>query len=127
MARWLYGGTAGSGWETERSGESIIGTKDGCIKVRSIRRTPDGDRWGGEEWKAMTGVPWEAVPGHPDRELKSRVIMPRTDIQAVPEPVEPERQVRRLYIKAREVLKYGATAGCEGCRAAVRGGEPCSH
>ena len=75
----------------------------------------------------MKGVPWEAVPGHPDRDLKSKVIMPRMEPQAIPEPAEPERQVRRLYIKAKDVMKYGATAGCEGCRAAVRGGESRGH
>ena len=70
----------------------------------------------------MKLVPWEAVPGHPDRELKSKVIMPKMEAQSIPELAEHEKQVRRLYIKARDVLKYGATAGCEGCRAAVRGG-----
>ena len=35
----------------ERSSESIIGTEDGCIKVRSTMRKPERDRWGGEEWK----------------------------------------------------------------------------
>ena len=69
----------------------------------------------------MKGVPWEAVPGHPDRELKSKVILPRMEAQAVPEPAELARQVRRLYINTRDVLKYGAAAGCEGCRVAVRG------
>ena len=99
-----------------------IGTKEGCIKVRSVRRKPEGDRWNAEEWKAMQGVPWEAIPGHPDRELKSTVSLPKMEVQAVPEPAEPERQVRRLHIKARDVLEYGAIAGCEGCKAAARGG-----
>ena len=106
----------------ERSGEAIVGTKDGCIKVRSLRRKPVGQRWGSTVWKSMKGVPWEAVPGHPERELKSKVIMPSMDVQQPPKPEEKERQVRRFYIKARDVLKYGATAGCEGCKAAVRGG-----
>merc|ERR1711951_139466 len=55
----------------------------------------------------MKGVPWEAVPGRPDRELKSKVIMPKMEVQLVPEPVEREKEVRRLYIKAWGVLKYG--------------------
>ena len=108
--RWHSGIWLGN---SERSGEPIIGTEEGCIKVISVRRKPDGGRWNSEEWKSMKGVPWEAVPGHPDRELKSKVILPRMEVQATPEPPEPERQVRRLYIKARDVLKCGATAGCE--------------
>ena len=61
--RWHSGIWLGS---RERSGEPIIGTRDGCIKVRSVRRKQESERWSGEEWRAMKGVPWEAVPGHQD-------------------------------------------------------------
>ena len=122
--RWHSGVWLGA---RERSGESIIGTADGCIKVRSIMRKPESDRWKGGEWQSMKGVPWEAVPGHPDRDLKSKVIMPSMEPQAIPEPADPEKQVRRLYINARDIMQYGATACCEGCKAAVRGGESRGH
>merc|ERR1711973_169910 len=32
-----------------------------------------------------------------------------------------------MYIQKKDVEKYGATAGCEGCKAAVRGGEARPH
>ena len=54
---------------------------DVYIKVRSLRKKPEGERWGGSAWKEMRGVPWEAVPGHPERELKSKVIMPSMEVQ----------------------------------------------
>ena len=96
--RWHIGVWLGT---RERSGESSIGTADGCIKVRSILMKPESDRWQGGEWKGMKGVPWEAVPGHPDRDLKSKVSMPSMGPHAIPEPADHERQVRRVYIKAR--------------------------
>ena len=49
--------------------------------------------------------------------------MPSMEPQAIPEPADPEKHVIRVYIKARDVMTYGATAGCEGCKAAARGGE----
>ena len=60
-----------------RGGEIIVGTLEGCMKVRSIRRRPDGEGWNAEECNAMRGVPWEVMPGHPDRELKRKVLMPK--------------------------------------------------
>ena len=72
----------------------------------------------------MRGVPWEVVPGHPDRELKSRVLLPKAAPVPGPEAEVREVPVRRMYIQRRDIDKYGATAGCEGCRAAVRGGSP---
>ena len=42
--RWKEGVWLGN---RERSGEAIIGTPDGCIKVRSLQRKPEEQRWGG--------------------------------------------------------------------------------
>ena len=67
----------------------------------------------------MRGVPWEVVPGHPDRELKSKVLMPKMEPAAPPKVDEEEPRVRRMYIQRKDVEKYGATARCEGCKAAV--------
>ena len=116
-ARWRKGVWLGI---RDRSGEIIVGTAGGCIKVRSIRRRPEGERWNKEGWHGMRGVPWEAVPGHPDRELKSKVLLPRAAPVQGPEVEAREQPVRRMYIQRRDVAKYGATAVCEGCKAAVR-------
>ena len=123
----MPGGGKEYGWESETAVEIIVGTAEGCIKVRSIRRRPEGERWNKEEWHGMRGVPWEAVPGHPDRELKSKVILPRAAPVQGPEGEAREQPVRRMYIQRKDVAKYGATAGCEGCKAAVRGGEARNH
>ena len=61
----------------EVSGEHIIGTPDGCLKTKDIRRKPESDRWKWESIADVKGTPWEPVPGHADRELKSRVFMHR--------------------------------------------------
>ena len=75
----------------------------------------------------MRGLPWEVVPGHPDRELKSKVLLPRAALVQGPEMEIREQPVRRMYIQRKDIARYGATAGCEGCKAAVRGGEARNH
>ena len=53
--------------------------------------------------------------------------MPKMEPTMPPQVDQEEPKVRRMYIQRKDIDKYGATAGCEGCRAAVRGGEARPH
>ena len=56
--------------------EVIIGTAEGCIKVRDVRRFGvDADKWKKEAVEAVKGTPWEPVPGQSSLELKSKVTI----------------------------------------------------
>ena len=47
-----------------RSEEYYIGTEEGVIKVRTIRRYGlKEQQWDVEKMKKMQGTPWEPVPG----------------------------------------------------------------
>ena len=96
----------------EESGENIIATADGCIKVRSIRRKAPEDRWSNALLDQVKGSPWEPVPGHPDREIKTKVMIatPAAEME-VPEPVAREMAPKRVYIRKRDIEKYGTTVG----------------
>ena len=49
----------------DESGENIIGTREGIIKVRTMRRKgSSAERWEQGELDKFTGTPWEPVPGH---------------------------------------------------------------
>ena len=111
------------------SGEKIIGTAAGCVKARSIKRKPEAERWDVEMMKSLRGTPWEVVPGHKDRALQCRVIVDRTDRgQDVPGmPAEPEEVIGIIYITKRDLIKYGRTEGCPGCRASLREGDSKPH
>ena len=89
----------------ERTNESIIGTNQGCLKVRSIKRKPDGLRWKGTQWDNLQGVPWEPVPGREGIHLKSKVTIPRILTDSIPEPAVNRKQPRRVYINKKEVLQ----------------------
>ena len=71
----------------DRSAETIVGTPEGCIKVRSVRKMPEGQKWGGERWTGMKGTPWSPVPGRPGSEIKSRVVMPDMERVRMPEAI----------------------------------------
>ena len=124
-------------WETgvwlgmrDRTGEYLIGTSRGVIKVRTVRRKAEMDKqWDVEVMKGMRGVPWEPVPGRGGIEIKSRVEMPKTE--GMPPRIEeppPKEYVRRIpKIKRDDVREWGLTPGCQGCVAANRGGPPRNH
>ena len=67
----------------------------------------------------------EVIPGHPERELKSRVLIERqpreVDEQRFTD--EPEEIIKMFYIKKKDLAKYGTTEGCHGCQAYLQGGE----
>ena len=42
--------------------EVLVGTEDGTVKARSVRRKPWRDRWNSEEIRKVKGAPWRPVP-----------------------------------------------------------------
>ena len=62
----------------------------------------------------IKGVPWEVIPGHPERELKSRVLIekPQPDSGEQRAVNDPDELIKRFYIKKRDLAKYGTTEGC---------------
>ena len=48
----------------EESGEIIVGTNEGVIKVRTVRRKgSEEERWNIVQLNDMKGSPWEPQPG----------------------------------------------------------------
>ena len=61
----------------DRTNEVIIGTSEGVIKVRDIKRhSIEKDRWDLAKFNAFQGLPWEPIPGRQGIELKCRVNIP---------------------------------------------------
>jgi len=103
------------------SGEIIVGNQEGVVKVRTFAVRPRGEQWILEELTQLKGTPWEPIPGRGRIELKSRVHIPTdTDGNELKEPEARKEQIRRLKIRREDVIKYGITLGCPGCRAVNR-------
>ena len=61
----------------DESNEIFVGTPQGVLKVRTIRRRADKEgRWNWEQFEAMRGVPWEPIPGREGIEVKASIYMP---------------------------------------------------
>ena len=71
------------------------------------------------------GVPWKASSSEDSEEGIMRAVdigmeMPEVEIPRAPR--EDRRPVpRRLYIRAKDIERHGATPNCKGCIATLRG------
>ena len=107
------------------SGEIVVGTSDGVYKTRTVKRKPYEHRWAKGNLDFVGGVPWKTSVDQGEVEE----VMPAVDIgMEMPEveiqrpPADERRPIpRRVYIKARDIDKYGATINCKGCVATLRG------
>ena len=100
----------------------LIGTSGGVYKVGCIKTKPDGEQWSKEMVKSIVGSPEQPQPGVNARRIttfakkKLDVESERPEARFEP-PSEPVPVPRNVYVMKADVIKYGATPGCPGCRA----------
>ena len=64
----------------DRTNEVIVGTSEGVIKARDIKRySSEKEKWALDKFNEVKGVPWEPIPGRQGIEIKARVNMPVDD------------------------------------------------
>ena len=104
---------------------SLLLNLSGVLKTRTVQRKAYEHRWHKQDMDMGGGVPWKASTSV-DSEMG---IMPAVDIgMEMPEvdiprvPKEDNCPVpRRLYIRAKDIERHGATSNCKGCIATLRG------
>ena len=69
------------------SGEVIVGTADGVLRTRTVRRRPEEQRWTSDCLDMVGGLPWKP---NPSDDLGGEV-MPAIDMPMA----EPEVEIRR--------------------------------
>jgi hypothetical protein len=101
-----------------RTDEALVGTRDGVVRARTIRRLGPAQRGEKELLNAIKGVVWKPVPSSA-ADVIPVVIMADPVVGPVALPLEPEAHVpgphgpRRVYIrKDKELRQYGYTQGC---------------
>lgn len=111
------------GFIREASCEHIVGTTEGVVKARTVRRREvEEDKWNKELFNQFQGTPWKPVPGRSGDELRVRVSIPDTrPVEAPPRPSQEEAARRGVIITKEMVNKYGFTSRCAGCQAINRG------
>ena len=117
----------------QKSDEALIGTENGVIKVRSVRRVVEEKRWEAKLFMGLKGTPQQPIPGRIDDHVPTatgkmgskedehdhQVPMPdlpeadpHIDLRAAP---APDRSAPRMYVKQTDIDKYGKTVACPGC------------
>ena len=97
--------------------EVLVGTSEGTVKARSVRRKPWSSRWNLEDINNIKGAPWRPVPGEENEEVHVAIQIGDEGIIPPRPRQEPEEaKPRRVFIKRDDVVEHGATAGCPGCR-----------
>ena len=121
-SRWDYGLYLGF---STRSMESNIWTPDGMEKARNIRRLTEDKRWDADMILRVSSAPWSR------RKPQESFEMPKEDDKQqrteAPKAEAPKTKVLRMKIRKGEVIKYGPTPGCAGCKAAVHGRYTANH
>ncbi len=105
----------------------MVGTRDGVVKVKTVKMLDGVQRRDGDLLKTLCGLPWEPLQGDPEGEVAPtvrRVQSIRVEAEQVAAPSElppavPAKALvrRSFYVKKDDVEKYGQTAGCPGCAA----------
>ena len=101
------------------SSEVLIGTREGVVRSRAIRRRPEEERWDAVSMLSVTGTPARPNPQMPGHDVPVHIEVPIPDTREVPgepAPARVETEARRTYLKARDFVKHGWSEGCEGCR-----------
>ena len=103
-----------------------MATKAGVNKARSVRRTPEKDRWSNDCTDWVKHVPWHFHKGHPEaygeipeekiEETRTGAVRPVDDMES-PLVVVRTRQVppRAFQTRKEDVEVHWYTKGCAGC------------
>lgn len=118
----------------ERTEETIIGTKRGVLKCRTVSRLAEHERWDKEAVLNMKGLPWETIPGKVSMHIPVEItdggqeVQVDEEVNKVPGNDEDgdEATVKlrggpdKLHISRKAIAKYGTTPGCPACNEITR-------
>ena len=124
--KWGEGFFLGKWW---RSGEAVIGTKDGILRAGTNRRVGGHRRWDREGLEQVRGVPWQWDPeqGEVHADLKVRWLTEEEWDRGGAVYGDEGKKVYRLRLRKVDFLNHGFTEGCVGCQALISGAEARGH
>ena len=114
-----------------RSDEILVATEHGVVKTRTIRRRPEEEQWDRDFAGRVKGSPRQPDPNIQSDYVSSAIskrrveedhgvprVIGQPDDEEVPREVNrpaEEPSMRKMYVKKKDVEKYGRTPGCPGC------------
>jgi len=113
------------------SNEVIIGTSEGVVKARSIRRNEsEEESWCKDKFDKIKGTPWQPVPGVGSEQIKVAVALPDADppVKGQVEVQDPEEvMMRQFKMTKKDFERFGYTPHCRGCSAVKNGTGYAAH
>ena len=114
---------------SERIEETLVGTKNGVVKCRTVNRCNEVDRWSRENVLGMQGTPCEPVPGKASQHIPVDVVDdrecmgPDSENEDLPtKRVDDEAEERdfkigmdKFHVSRKAIIEFGETAGCPAC------------
>ena len=127
-SKWVFGTWVGA---TSRSSEHLVILREGgaAIRVRSVKRRPEDERWCAQAIKDIVASPKAPNP----KDKNQGDVMPErltrdadpggASGEALPDVIvhEPEVRARDFKITKTLIEKFGPTDGCKGCEGHVMG------
>ena len=119
-ARWGEGYFLGRWW---RTGEAVVGSRDGVSRAGTVRRVGAHRRWDREGLAHVRGLPWQWDPAEGDMhtDLKVRWLAEDEIESGKAVMTEDNRRLYRLRLKKEDFLEHGFTEGCPRCQAIIVG------
>ena len=107
-----------------RTGEAVVGTRQGAVRAGTIRRVGAHRRWDVEGLDSVSGVPWQRDPDAgevPDKLFVRLLSDDEKKHLAGPSVGEGTKTVYRMRLKRDDLIERGFTEGCNGCKAILDG------
>ena len=114
---WIFLGVS------DRSDELYVGTERGMHKVRTVRCREATERVDLTFLNSVSARLWDG----PKKVRDVRVVLPDVGSLAAMAEAEAIGKCRRLYIGKADIMKYGLTEGCLGCRCLAEGRRAQGH
>ena len=117
----------------EGTDEAYVGTEQGAMMARSVKRLPDAMRKSPETLLQVRGVPWKMMAETAGTGERSTVQIERPEpTEGLPAPVVPDPggavQSRQMYVTKAMVEKFAMTNGCTACmRVVIHGTTNVAH
>ena len=97
-----------------KCGELLVDNENGVFQTHAFRRRPHEDRWNYDAIICARGTPWNFKEDSDRDRVKVFGPSEKDDPQV---PPEPRIKVRRMYVRHADIVHFGPTPGCPGCKA----------
>ena len=109
----------------DESNEVFVGTTQGVVKVRTVRRKGTAQsRWDEKLFNSVKGTPWQPEPGRTGMDVRANITLDRAT-EGIPQEAmgtpRVEKGLLRPKINKSDVANHRGTIGCRACEASKRG------